>query len=310
MASIAIIGEINLDLIVTGAPRLPRPGEELIVDDMLLTLGASSALIASQLARLGDDVVFVSKVGDDEFGRRALQFLDEVRVPTEHVTVLPERRSGLTISISLGEERALITQLGTIQEMTHADMDWHLIRLCQHLHISSYYLQRKLQPDLPRIFQQAKELGMTTSLDTGYPSDENGVGSVAETFEHLDIFLPNEVEAKLIAGRDTVEEALDVLAKRIPLVVVKLGAEGATARREHATVHSPAFAVEVVDTTGAGDSFNGGFLHAYLTGATLEECLDLGMACGALSTQAVGGSASQPTLEEAREFIQSAPRRE
>jgi len=309
VASVAIIGEINLDFIVTGAPRLPHLGEELIVDDMLLTLGSSSAILACQLAKLGDEVVFVSKLGDDDFGRRALQFLRDNGVSTEQVRILPGKSSGLTISISVGSERAMLTQLGTIQEMRWEDIDWDLLRRCQHLHISSYYLQRNLQPDLPRIFRKAHELGLTTSLDTGYPSDEDTSSHPAETWPHLDLFLPNETEARLLSGRSTMVDALAALAERIPAVVVKLGPDGAVARRGDELVRRPAFAVDVVDTTGAGDCFNGGFLHGYLSGDSLSDCLDLGCACGALSTRAAGGATTQADLAEAREFIRTAPRR-
>ena len=309
MASVAIIGEINLDFIILGAPRLPNLGEELIVEDMLLTLGSSSAIAACQLAKLGDEVVFVSKLGDDEFGRRGLQFLQDKRVSSEHVTILPGRSSGLTVSISVGAERAMLTQLGTIQEMSSGDVDWDVIGRCRHLHISSYYLQRNLQADIPRIFQRAKELGLTTSLDTGYPSDEEAAGHPSDAFPYLDVFLPNEVEATLLSGCATVEAALEALSERIPLVAVKLGADGAVARRGKEEARLPTFAVDVVDTTGAGDCFNGGFLHGSLAGDSLSDCLDLGLACGALSIRAAGGTTSQADLNEAREFIRTAPRR-
>ena len=131
MPSIAIIGELNLDFIVTGAPALPRLGEELIVQGMDLTLGSSSAILACQLARLGDDVLFRSKVGGDEFGRRALAFLQEKSVPTETVTVIPDMASGLTISIVVGTERAMLTQLGTIEEMRWEDVDWGKLKDCR-----------------------------------------------------------------------------------------------------------------------------------------------------------------------------------
>ena len=106
MSSIAIIGELNLDLIVTGAPRLPSPGQEVIVGGMELTLGSSSAILASQFARLDDDVLFISKVGADDFGARALEFLRARGVPTDAVAADGSLATGLTISIALGGERA------------------------------------------------------------------------------------------------------------------------------------------------------------------------------------------------------------
>ena len=309
MPSIAIIGELNLDLIVTGAPRLPEPGEEIIVGGMLLTLGSSCAIIACQFARLDDEVLFVSKVGGDDFGRRALGFLQDKGVPTEAIAVEESLETGLTISIAVNSERAMVTQLGCIQEMRLSDVDFSLLQSRQHLHISSFYLQRNLRPDIGRIFARAREMGLTTSLDTGWPHEGESIHDPDPVYPHLDVFLPNEAEAMLLSGTSTVEEALATLAERVPTAVIKLGPEGAIARRGDEVVRRDAFAVEVVDTTGAGDSFNAGFLHAYLSEADLAECLDLGNACGALSTRAAGGTTSQPDIEEASEFIRNGPRR-
>jgi sugar/nucleoside kinase (ribokinase family) len=309
MPSIALIGELNLDLIVTGAARLPRPGEELLVSGMELTLGSSSAILASQLSLLGDEVLFLSKVGGDDFGRRALEFLHTRGIPTNAVTVDESIATGLTISIALGDERAQITRLGCIEEMRYGDIDFGLLQGCRHLHISSFYLQRNLRPDIARIFERARRMGLTTSLDTGWPHEGQSTHDPDPVYPHLDLFLPNEAEAMLLSGTATVEDALTALAQRVPTVVIKLGPEGAVARRGSEVVQSRAFAVDVVDTTGAGDSFNAGFLHGWLAGRELARCLDLGNACGALSTRGPGGTASQPALSAAEEFLRAARRR-
>jgi len=309
MPSIAIIGELNLDLIVTGAPGLPQLGEELIVGGMDLTLGSSSAILACQLAKLGDDVLFISKVGGDDFGRRALDFLREKGVPTGSVEVVPGMASGLTISVAVGTERAMLTQLGTIEEMRGEDIDWARLEGCRHLHISSYYLQRNLRPDIGRIFVEARRRGMTTSLDTGWPSDGAYRGELTEVWPHVDILLPNEAEAMEFTGQPTPEAALSVLSEHVPTVVVKLGPDGAMAKQGTQEARQPGFVIDVVDTTGAGDSFNGGFLHGFLAGMDLGDCLDLGNACGACSVLGVGGTTTQATLEEAMEFMRTTPRR-
>ncbi len=309
MAAVAVVGEINLDLIVTGARRLPRLGEELIVEGMDLTLGSSSAITVCQLARLGDDVLFVSKVGADDFGRRALAFLQDKGVATGAVAVEDRLPSGLTIAVSVGSERAMLTVLGAIEAVSYDDVDFDALRGRDHLHISSFFLQRALRPDVGRILERARGLGLTTSLDTGWPQDEDDCADLPAVLEHVDVFLPNEKEAMRFAGSATVDEALTALGERVPTVTVKLGPDGAIAGRGRQTVARGAFAIDVVDTTGAGDSFNAGFLHAYLAGADLEGCLDLGNACGALSTRAAGGTTSQPTLAEAEEFVRTAQRR-
>jgi sugar/nucleoside kinase (ribokinase family) len=309
MASIGVIGEINLDLIVTGATRLPHLGEELIVDGMDLTLGSSSAIAVCQLVRLGNDVLFVSKIGEDQFGRRTLEFLREKGVKADAVVVDPSLASGLTIAVAVGSERAMLTVLGAIESVFYEDVDFGALRGRDHLHMSSFILQRNLRPDFPRIFERAREMGMTTSLDTGWPQEDDDCADLDEVLEHVDVFLPNEMEAMRFTGKSTAEEALEALAGRVPTVVVKLGPDGAIARRGVEVARRDAFAVDVVDTTGAGDSFNAGFIHAYLAGTDLGTCLDLGNACGALSTRAAGGTTTQPTLAEAEEFVRTAPRR-
>jgi sugar/nucleoside kinase (ribokinase family) len=312
MASVCVIGELNFDLIVLGAGRFPRPGEEMIVDEMVLTLGSSSAIIACQLARLGDDVLFISKVGGDDFGRSALESLRKKGVSTEAIMVDDSLDTGLTISVAIGGERAMMTVMGSIQELRYDDIDFELLKgraPAQHVHISSFFLQQNLRPDIWRIFQKARQMGLTTSLDTGWPHDREQIADLASVWPHLDVFLPNEVEAMALSGRPTVEEALPVLAEQVSTVVVKLGAQGAVVQRGAEVLRQPSFVVDVVETTGAGDSFNGGFIHGYMAGMDLAHCLDLGLACGGLSTRAAGGTTTQPTLEEATEFIRTAARR-
>jgi sugar/nucleoside kinase (ribokinase family) len=309
VADIIAIGETNLDLIVTDVPRLPGMGQEVIVGGMQLTLGGSTAIFACQVARLGDEVTFISKVGGDEFGRQALAYLGKRGVPTQAVSVDDAVATGLTIAVSVGPDRFMFTHLGCIEEVRWEDIGWDLVRQGRHLHIGAYYLQRKLRPDVARIFARAHELGLTTSLDTGWPAEATYAEELDRVWPHLDVLLPNGEEAKVLSGEDAVERALASLASRVPTVAIKLGEDGAIAQHRGEVVRSPGLQVDVVDTTGAGDSFDGGFLHAYLAGDSLDKCLALGNACGALSTRASGGTASQPDLAEAFAFIEAAPRR-
>ena len=160
-----------------------------------------------------------------------------------------------------------------------------------------------------RGIRQAKQMGITTSLDTGWPHEGESIHDTDPVWPHLDVFLPNEAEAMLLSETQTVEDALESFAARLPTVVLKLGPDGAVARSGGETIRRASFQIEVVDTTGAGDSFNGGFLHGWLSGMDLAGALDLGLACGALSIRAPGGTTSQATLAEATEFIRTAPRR-
>jgi sugar/nucleoside kinase (ribokinase family) len=117
---------------------------------------------------------------------------------------------------------------------------------------------------------------------------------------HVDIFFPNQNEVQLITGVPDAAAAMDVLARRVPTLAIKLGAQGGMARQGDETITMPALAVDVVDTTGAGDSFNAGFLFGYLNNYTLQSSLALACACGSLSTREAGGTSAQATLEEAQ----------
>ncbi|MCX6625308.1 MAG: PfkB family carbohydrate kinase [Acidobacteria bacterium] len=175
----------------------------------------------------------------------------------------------------------------------------------EHVHISSYYLQENLRPGCAAIFERASKLGLTTSLDTGYDPSETWAPDIYETLKFVDIFLPNEVELRHIGRDEDPVKALQSLANGRTQVVAKLGSRGAMALDHGQPVYVPAFKVKPVDTTGAGDSFNAGFLHAWSKRMALPEAMRFASACGGLSTQGMGGTGCQATEAEALEFIRS-----
>lgn len=299
-----VIGELNVDIIAAGVERLPELGKEILAPSLELRMGSSSAICAAASSKLGLRVGFVGKVGHDLFGRFVLGRLQELGVDTEPVIVDPAIRTGATIAISTPEDRGFVTYLGSIVALTPGDVDHNLFEWARHVHSSSFFLQRGLQPGYASLFAAARVRGCTTSLDTGYDPLETWDSTLWDTLHQTDIFLPNEVEAPAIARKTVPGAALEVLAGIVPLVVVKMGGRGAIARQGERCVQVPAFPVEVVETTGAGDTFNAGFLTAWLRGLTLEESLTLGVAAGSLSVTKVGGSEGAPTWEEVCSFLQ------
>jgi sugar/nucleoside kinase (ribokinase family) len=237
-------------------------------------------------------------VGDDLFGRFMLDALAERGVDTGGVVVDPTQRTGLTVVLSKpGGDRAMLTHTGAIASLTADAVD---VCKARHVHVASLFLQTALEPGLPDLFHAARAAGSTTSIDPNWDPAGRWDGGLNELLPLTDLFLPNAEEAMRIAGRADPAEAARALAAEGPLVAVKLGAEGALAARgdELVEVAAPA-GVEPVDTTGAGDSFDAGVLAGMLRGWPPERMLGLGCACGALSTRAAGGTAAQPTLEEA-----------
>jgi len=299
-----VIGELNVDIIAAGLERLPELGKEILAPSLELRMGSSSAICAAAASKLGLQVGFIGKVGDDLYGRFVLQRLGELGVDTGPIIVDPSIRTGATIAISTAVDRGFITYLGSIAALLPEEVDQDLFDQAQHVHSSSFFLQQRLQRGYPDLFAAAKARGCTTSLDTGYDPLERWDSTLWDALRWTDIFLPNEVEAPAITGRPDPRSALEVLAEAVPTVVIKLGSGGAIARQGDRCVRVPVFPVEVVETTGAGDTFNAGFITGWLRGLALEESLSLGVAAGSLSVTKVGGSEGAPTLGEVCAFLE------
>jgi sugar/nucleoside kinase (ribokinase family) len=300
---VLVVGEINADLVLQGYSAFPAPGREVLVEDFALVLGSASAILAMGLARLGTGVAFLGRVGEDLFGRLCLEEMAGRGIDLSRVIRGGGPKTGLTVSITAPTDRALVTYLGAIRTLTGADVPDAALRAFGHLHSSSFFFQEGLQPDFPELFARAHRAGLTTSLDTGFDPTGRWDGGLRATLDETDLFFPNEVELAALAGCADPADGLFRLQNGRTRVVAKLGAKGAMALDGERVVHVPAFPVAAVDTTGAGDSFNAGFLHAWLQRAPLEDCLRLGAACGALSTLGLGGTAAQPTLAEAEALL-------
>jgi sugar/nucleoside kinase (ribokinase family) len=290
---ILVAGELNADAVFVGLNSFPRLGHEVVAEHFSLELGSSSAICAAGLARLGNQVAFITKVGTDLMGRFSLDQLKLMGIDASPAIVDPDLKTGITVSMST-TDRALLTYPGTISELSASDIPGDLLARFSHLHVSSYFLQRALRPGLPKLFADARGLGLTTSLDPGADPAEEWRVDIRELLENVDIFLPNEAELAGLTGSGCVETGLRALDNGRTLTVAKLGRHGCATLCEGRLLAIPAISVRPVDTTGAGDSFNAGFLHAWLLGKPLEDCLRCGVVCGGLSTEAPGGTAGQP----------------
>jgi sugar/nucleoside kinase (ribokinase family) len=291
---IAIAGETNLDLILYGLPQQMPTERELLGSGFNLTLGGSSSILAHNLSLLGARVGFTSQVGSDEMGEIAIARLSEAGIDTSHIVRKPAAGTGVTILLPHGRERHILTYPGVMAEMTVADLDLSYLTSARHFHLSSLFLQTALHPGLPELFDHLRQAGLTLSLDTNDDPSNHWSGVLHPLLDKIDLLLPNEDELKKIAGQPTLEEALDALAPRIPLIVVKCGARGALV--QHRTRHgiqrdwvAPVL-VDPIDTIGAGDSFNAGFLRAYLNGDDPLRAAAFANLTGALSTLRAGGT--------------------
>jgi len=299
---ILVAGEINPDLILTGDVAPAFNQVEKLIDTAALTIGSSSAIFACGAARLGLKVAFIGVCGDDTFGRFMIDEMQKRGVDVSNVIIRSDGQTGLSVILNQGVDRAILTHPGLMAALQASDISDNLLRQSRHLHVASYFLQTNLQHDLPHLFQRARSLGLTTSLDTNYDPSETWTG-FDKLLSVTNVFLPNEKEALSLTGESNVDLAADRLGSRVEALGVKLGADGALGLRNRQSVRVASIPVNVVDTVGAGDSFDAGFLYGWLNQWPLERSLRLACVCGALSTQQAGGTDGQPTLDEAMKHV-------
>lgn len=313
-ADVYVIGDVNPDILVVDADAVPEFGQvEKLVGTIRMTVGGSSAITACGIARLGLKVAHGGVVGDDLLGRAILDALAQHGVDTSTVSVDGAIPTGATVVLGQGDHRALLTATGTIDRLRAEDVPREALPHIRHIHAGSTAIQPKLRPGLPDLLRDARAAGVTSSVDANWDPDRRWDG-IDAILAAADVFFPNEREAALISGDIDPLAAAHTLVRRAheagreagapPLTVaVKLGADGALVVRGDEALRLPADAVEVVDSTGAGDAFDAGFIYGLMDGRPLDETLALAVACGTLSTRAIGGVDGQPTLDEAEALL-------
>jgi sugar/nucleoside kinase (ribokinase family) len=305
---VCVVGELNPDLILYGLPTDPKPDHEYLIDGFRLTLGSSSAIFAHNLAALGTRVGMISKIGADALGEMSLGWLRSANVDTSHVvTSKTSVSTGMSVILAHPGHRFILTYPGTIFDLSYDDLNLDYVFSARHLHVASYYLNRALRPRMADLFREAKRRGLTTSLDTNDDPEGKWAADLLEVLPHVDIFFPNEREAKFIAHTDDLAKAIDTLSGKVPTLVVKLGPAGAVARQGKEEWRSVPVTVKPLDTVGAGDSFDAGYIHEFMKGSNPQACLDFGNKTGAFSTTHEGGTeAFRNAHEVARLLIERA----
>jgi sugar/nucleoside kinase (ribokinase family) len=287
---ITIAGETNLDLILYGLPEEMPTEREILGSGFNITLGGSSSILAHNLTALGTRVGFISQVGRDEMGEIALARLSEIGLDLSHVTRLEGVGTGVTLLLPHGRRRHILTYPGAMKLMTVAELNLAYLTSGRHFHLSSLFLQTGLHPGLPQLFDQLKQAGLTLSLDTNDDPADTWAGVLDQLLDKIDLLLPNEDEIMRIANKPTLELALDTLAPRVPLIVVKCGSRGVVVQQGNRRDWIPPLQVHPIDTIGAGDSFDAGFLSSYLKGQDPLRAAAMGNLTGALSTLRSGGT--------------------
>jgi sugar/nucleoside kinase (ribokinase family) len=301
---LVVIGDCNPDVLVLGSDVTPVFGQaEKLVDQMSLEIGGSASITAVAAARLGLRVALVAAVGRDAAGAFMLDALAREGVDVNAVVVCDDLPTGMTVALSRGADRAILTALGAMDSLIAADIPADLLGRCRHVHVSSYFLLAdSLGPGLAGVLARARAAGATTSLDTNWdPAGRWRDEWLSAAIAQVNLLLPNEAEALALSGASSVEEAAFALSAAGPRVAVKLGAQGVLiAGPGLYQVSLPP--VTPVDTTGAGDCFNAGLIAGLVHGLPMPAAAALGCAAGALSTGALGGTAGAPGLRQAADL--------
>ena len=301
---VVVVGELNVDLIANDLVKAPETGKEVIAHSFTTALGSSSAIFASNLRTLGNNVAFVGRVGSDGNGDFVISELKSRGVDVSQVVRTGLRNTGVTLVLNYGEDRAMVTYPGCMTSLCEGDINDEVLKASSHLHVSSVFLQSRLRKGIVGLFQRARRLGLTTSLDPQWDPAEQWDLDLDQVLPLTDIFLPNRLELELLTGATGIRNSLN----RIDgghVIVVKDGKEGATLWDHGRVVDQRSFLNErVVDSIGAGDSFNAGFIHKFLSGEPLHRCLEFACLTGAISTTAPGGTAAFKDLDSVRRIAQ------
>jgi sugar/nucleoside kinase (ribokinase family) len=286
---ILIPGSYFCDIIFTGLPAFPALGTEIYCEGLSVVPGGVMNTIIG-LRRLGVNVGWCGVIGDDFFSRFALEQAEREGLDIRLLVRDGSPVKRVTVALSAPEDRAFVTYVDPSPDKTELAFLALERATFSHLHFTGLVFDDRTA----ELLDTCHAHGIQVSMDCQH-RDET-LADVAHVLAKLDMFMPNASEALRLTGTDTLAAAMDRLAVVVPLVVIKNGAGGAIARHKGTDYAAPALTVAPVDTTGAGDVFNAGFLAAYLRGHDLPTCLQWGNFCGGMSTQAVGGATSAPTL--------------
>jgi ribokinase len=289
-------GQICVDHIFhTDTGRQPRLGRETFAESYTTALGGGAGIVAITLARLGLRSALVSRVGADAAGIGLLAQLRAERVDIEHVEVLRDKPTDISVAFTCETDRGFLSHLAASRVLDTVRMDSPCLARNRHLHLC---LSPTDDPEHWRgLIRQAHEVGTTVSVDLGWQEvwDRRWCSWMGEA----DVIFPNEPEALHLAHTRSLERAMALLGASGAIVVVKRGAKGASAYHVGTRRDLPSMPIRaVVDSTGAGDMFAAGFLWAYLGGRSLCAALAAGSLCGARCVEQTGGLALPPTQSE------------
>jgi sugar/nucleoside kinase (ribokinase family) len=299
-------GLVVADHLCPPLDHLPKAGELIAVDELVLNIGGGAANTAVDLARLGVTATICARVGDDIFGRFATETLRSHKVDTSALKLDPSLATSQTLIVNVrGQDRRFIHSVGANTGFVAADLDAILEQPPRVLHIGYFLILPNLDAaQLAERFARARKAGTVTVLDVATPGPGHYLEPLKVVLPHTDVFVPNADEAELILGEnDPVRQALifhDLGARR---VVITRGELGVVSLSDGLRVKLGTYPISFVDGSGGGDAFNAGYIVGMLEGRSELECLKLASAVGASCVRSVGTTAGVFTRDQAEEFI-------
>lgn len=305
-----VYGDINIDLVIPKVEHFPLPGQEDVVEIMNTYVGGGAAIFTLGIGKLGLKPVFQGTIGDDCYGQFIKEEFYTKNVDDTLLTISKENKTGISISFTNEKDRSFLTYRGTNDEIDLSKIDMKRVKEARHIHLTGYAGSKNHNQylDLLKTVKSMEEV--TVSFDVGWDDTGEWYQGIYELFPYIDILFMNEVEAMHYSRKKDAREAILDFSKSCILAVAKLGKKGAMAVKEGVVYEAKAYTVQAVDTTGAGDSFNAGFVYGFLKGKEVEECLKYGNGCGALSVTQLGGNTGFPVEEALVAFISQQDREE
>lgn len=302
---VLFIGDLNVDIIMGGLASPPVVDREIACRRFDLTIGSTAAICACAYAALGGRAAFLGLAGRDAYGDFMLRGLRQFGVDTRRVQRTRTVKTGVTVNLIYHHTRSQVTFPGTIAAFDGATCSAAIFQGIHHVHLAGPYQQTKFRPHITRLLSLARQRGISTSLDSQWDADERWSGLRAWV-RHLNYLFVNEGEACSITGAHSAAQACAVLARAPARSIVKAGARGAYLCLDGHARRIPGFPVRVVDTTGAGDSFDAGFLYAVLERQLpLAEAARFANAVGARSCLFTGGVAAQSSWRAVIQFMRN-----
>jgi sugar/nucleoside kinase (ribokinase family) len=296
---VLVQGRTSVDLTFLGLPHLPRLGEEYLASGFAMNPGACFINVSS-MSRLGLRVGFATDLGNDLFSRYVLDEMHRWGIDQRFVRLYDRDMMVLSVGLSFPHDRTFITW----EQQDAVESRGILLEDLRHLRVRCLFSHTALRPE---VYAEACRQGIPICVDSFWDPAFLASEAVQTAMGQAAVFMPNRVEAQAITGTTTPEAALAVLAAKAPMVAIKLGADGAVGAHQGQVYRVPALGVEAVDTTGAGDNFDGGFIYGLLKGLPFGECLRCAVVAGSLSTRCPGGVAGSPTEEELLTALERLP---